>query len=219
MCILPALLLLACADRYLCGPGTVVEGDWCVAEDNAGGAGDSDSASGQDTADTSDTADTGDTSDTAETGDTEPGPPIVTINEYMASNDVKVADELGEFDDWIELFNAGGRPADLAEISLTDDPEVPGLYRFPAGTSLAPGAFVIVWADGTPEQGDYHAAFTLQSVGDRIVAIRDPDGAAVVLDDVSFSEMQPETSAARFPDGSETWVTTENVTPGTANEE
>ncbi len=217
MRFLPALLLFACADRYLCGPGTVVEGEWCVREEEAGG--DSDSTAGIDTADTFDTAETGDTSETGDTGDTEPSPPRVVINEYMASNDEKAADELGEFDDWVEVYNAGGRQADLSEISLTDDSEVPGLYRFPAGSTLAPGAFVVVWADGTPEQGDYHAAFTLQSAGDRIVAIRDPDGAAVVLDDVSYTEMLAEVSAARFPDGSDTWVTTENVTPGTANEE
>ena len=186
-------------------------------EEEAGG--DSDSTAGIDTADTFDTAETGDTSETGDTGDTEPSPPRVVINEYMASNDEKAADELGEFDDWVEVYNAGGRQADLSEISLTDDSEVPGLYRFPAGSTLAPGAFVVVWADGTPEQGDYHAAFTLQSAGDRIVAIRDPDGAAVVLDDVSYTEMLAEVSAARFPDGSDTWVTTENVTPGTANEE
>jgi len=37
----------------------------------------------------------------------------VVINEVQASNQSTIADEDGDFEDWIELFNAGGEPVDL----------------------------------------------------------------------------------------------------------
>ncbi len=224
MPILPLLFLAACAPRYLCGPGTEVEGEWCVPATEPGGDRDDTGDTGLDTdtgdtVDTSETGDTDDTADTADTGDTGARPARLVVNEYMTSNDTKAEDELGEFDDWIEVYNAGGQVADLSDVSLTDDTEGRGQYRFPAGATLEPKAFVVVWADGTPEQGGYHAAFTLQSAADRILLVQSPDGAADVLDDIEFSDMETEVSAARFPDGSDTWVTTENVTPGAANRE
>ncbi|GDX82935.1 hypothetical protein LBMAG42_47460 [Deltaproteobacteria bacterium] len=225
MRLFPLLILAACAPRYLCAPGTKVEGEWCVPDTDTGGADTGTPDSGidtGDTADTSDTGETGDTADTADTADTEDTggrPARLVVNEFMTSNDAKAADELGEFDDWIEVYNAGGQVADLSDISLTDDTEDLAQYRFPAGATLEPKAFVVVWADGTPEQGDYHAEFTLQSAADRILLVQAPDGAADVLDDIVFTEMETEVSAARFPDGSETWITSENVTPGAANQE
>ena len=35
------------------------------------------------------------------------------INEFMASNDFAYADENGEFDDWIEIYNPGTTPVDI----------------------------------------------------------------------------------------------------------
>lgn len=215
------LSLAACTPRYLCAPGTKVEGEWCVAdtETGRGNTDTGDTDSGIDSGDTNETGDSGDTGDTADTADTGARPARLVVNEYMTSNDTKAADELGEFDDWIEVYNAGGQAADLSDVSLTDDTEDLAQYRFPGGTTLEPKAFVVVWADGTPEQGDYHATFTLQSAADRILLVQSPDGVATVLDDIEFTEMETEVSAARFPDGSDSWVTTENVTPGAANRE
>lgn len=216
--LLLCLVSLGCAPRYYCGPGTHAEGDWCVLDD-ASTPGDTavDTGGGADTSDTSDSAaDTSDTSDTSDSGDP-PEPARVVLNEYMTSNDTKAADENGEFDDFVELYNAGGEAADLSNASLTDDTENLGQYRFPAGQVLEPGAFLTVWCDGTPEQGAFHALFTLQSAGDRVLLLQDPDGAAEVLDQVEFTDMATEVSAARIPDGGEDWVITENVTPGAAN--
>ena len=33
--------------------------------------------------------------------------PLLFINEFMASNETTIADEYGDFDDWIEIFNWG----------------------------------------------------------------------------------------------------------------
>lgn len=216
--VLLALAMSACAPRYYCGPGTHADGDWCLADaptdsgtPDSGGADTGDSGGG-------DTGDTGLPDDTAETGDTGPAPALLVINEYMSSNDSKAADEYGEFDDFVELYNAGGQTADLSTVSLTDDSENLGSFRFAAGTTLAPGAWIVVWCDGTPDQGALHALFTLQSAADRVFLVADPDGAATILDSVEFTGMATEVSSARIPDGGADWVITANVTPGAANQ-
>ena len=212
-------------DRYLCGPGTHADGDWCVPNPTGGtgdatdsGTTDSGSDSASDSGDSGDSADSGDSGDSGDTADSAtPDPARLVINEFMSSNDTKATDETGDFDDWIEIYNAGGESASLADCSLTDDSEQLSLYVFPADAALGPGEWMVVWTDGTPEEGAFHAIFTLTSAGDRAFLIRDPAGAAEVLDAVEFTEMATDVAAARIPDGASKWFTTENVSPGSAN--
>jgi hypothetical protein len=139
------------------------------------------------------------------------------INELMASNTAAVTDEFGEYDDWLELYNAGGLAADLSELALTDIRDQPALFVFPDGTSLEPGAWLVVGCDGQPEQGPLHAAFTLQSAGDQVYLVRDPEGLDEVVDAIDYTDFPREQSAARLPDGEDAWQFTANVTPGGAN--
>lgn len=206
--------LLSCAsDRYLCGPGTHVDGDWCVGnDDKATGSADTGKA------DTGTAVETGDSASDSGEDSAEIEPARLVLNEYMASNDAAAADEHGGYDDWIEVYNAGGESADLSNCSLSDDSERLGLYTFPAGSTLAAGAWVVVWADETPSEGDYHAAFSLSSSSDRIFLIRDPQGAAEVLDSVEFTGMRTDIASARIPDGASKWLDSELPTPGAAND-
>ncbi len=215
------LALVACepTDRFFCGPGTHVDGDWCIpdaADTGTGDTSDTDTADTDTSTDTgtdtgTDTADSGtDTGDTADTGER---PARVVINEFMADNDGLVADEAGEFDDWIEVYNAGSRSADLARLSLSNDSAELTLFTFPAGSSLAPGAFAYVWTDTTPDQGDLHAAFKLGNEGGTIYL----SAAGAVIHEVSYEAAVVDVGRAAIPDGSETWQDTVNVTPGAAN--
>ena len=43
------------------------------------------------------------------------------INEFMADNDSIVPDEYGQYDDWLEIYNAGSTAVDLGGMYLTDD--------------------------------------------------------------------------------------------------
>ena len=217
---LAPLSLLACSEKYYCGPGTHAEGEWCLVDaDGPAPADTSTDTAGDTSGDTSgDTA--ADTArDTGEDTGQPRGPARVVINELMASNSESVTDELGEYDDWVELYNAGDRPMPLEGLSLSDLRDQPAQYRFPAGAVLAPGAWLVVWCDGQPEQGDYHAAFTLQSAADELYLIEDPEGANGVLDAVTFTDFPKEQSAIRVPDGSDTWAYTSTVTPGAENPE
>ena len=57
-----------------------------------------------------------------------------------------VSDEFGEFDDWVELFNAGSTPVALGGKYLTDNLGDPDKFALPAET-LAAGDWAFYWAD------------------------------------------------------------------------
>jgi hypothetical protein len=73
------------------------------------------------------------------------GLPSIRINEFVAANISGLLDENGQPEDWIELFNRGASAVNLAGYSLSDDPDDPGKWTFPA-TNLAAGQYLVVFA-------------------------------------------------------------------------
>ena len=69
----------------------------------------------------------------------------VVINEVMSSNVQTIMDEDGETSDWIELYNPGPDPANLAGYSIIDSSTVETPWIFPE-MSLAPGAHLLLFA-------------------------------------------------------------------------
>src|SRR5580765_2230905 len=104
----------------------------------------------------------------------------VVISEFMADNEGVLADEDGQFPDWIELHNEGGAPADLGGWFLTDNPLQPRRWAFPAVT-LPADAYLVVFASGknrTNNPARLHTSFQLDASGG-FVALVAPDGATV----------------------------------------
>jgi hypothetical protein len=71
----------------------------------------------------------------------------VIINEGSNRNYLMIADENGEYPDWIELYNAGSESVSLYNYSLTDDNAEPGKWKFP-NVGLEPGEFRVVFCSG-----------------------------------------------------------------------
>ena len=162
----------------------------------------------------------------------------VVINEVMASNVKSFADPQGEFDDWIELYNAGDTSVDLGGMYLTDDPETPTKWQIPPGnraaTTIAPGGRLLIWADGDladykaveqppgtrasgqPASG-FHAGFRLDAGGDEI-HLFDADG-VTLIDSLVFGEQTPDVSYGRYPDGGDALRFFGVPTPGQQNNE
>ena len=65
------------------------------------------------------------------------------ITEIMAINHSTIADEDGEFSDWLEIHNATGAAVRLGGWSLTDDPESLDKWTFP-DVALGAGRFLVV---------------------------------------------------------------------------
>ncbi len=143
-------------------------------------------------------------------------PPPVVLNEFMASNTTTLADELGEYDDWIELHNMGPVPVPLTHMYLTDDLAEPMKWAFP-DTTIEPGGFFLVWADDDEEQGPTHASFKLSADGEELGLFFRIPSDIVPLDTISFGPQNEDQSWGRYPDGTGPWGATQAPTPGGHN--
>jgi hypothetical protein len=145
----------------------------------------------------------------------------VVINEIMASNATSFADPQGDFDDWIELYNAGDTPVDVGGMYLTDDPAEPTKWQIPLGrsnaTTIAPHGYLIVWADGEAGDAGLHASFRLDAGGEAVYLF-DHDG-LTQIDAVVFDDQTVDVSYGRYPDGGDTWRFSAQPTPGRPNDE
>ncbi len=145
--------------------------------------------------------------------------PAVVINELMAANQTTTRDPQGDYDDWIELLNLSDQEVDLSGMYLTDKKNNPRKWAFPQGTSIAPGDYLIVWADedGQAKPG-LHANFKLSSDGEVIMLI-DSDGRGnAPLDSVTFGTQEPDAALGRLPDGKGAFRKLQ-ATPGAGNKE
>ncbi len=158
---------------------------------------------------------------TSNVGGSQPTGPILLINEFLASNDTTYADEHGDFDDWIELYNAGDEAIDIGGMYVTDDLTNLTKYQIPAtnpdSTTIQPGAFLLLWADKQPEQGILHLGDIKLSSGGEQIGIIKSDGTTIV-DSLTFGEQTTDVSYGRLPDGSDNWQFFENPTPGSSNQ-
>ncbi len=129
-------------------------------------------------------------------------PAQIFINEWMADNDATIIDPVdADYEDWLELYNAGETAADLSGYTLTDNAAAPGTWAFPSGAVVAAKGFLFVWADGESNQtagASYHTDFGLSRSGDEI-ALHSADG--ILVDSVSFGSQDGDISQGRWPDG------------------
>jgi CotH kinase protein/Lamin Tail Domain len=141
----------------------------------------------------------------------------VVINEFMASNAATLADPQGEYDDWIELHNVTAEEVDLTGRYLSDEPNNPRKWPFPAGTTIPADGYLIVWADedGTAMAG-LHASFKLSGSGEQIFLTDTDPNFNAVLDSISFGEQQTDRSYGRTAANAEVWAIMD-PTPGQPN--
>ena len=134
----------------------------------------------------------------------DPTQAVVHLNEIVA-DDVVEGPYAGA-GDALELHNLGGAVADLSGWRLSDDPMLPDdkTYVFPAGTSLAPGAvLVLVRLDEDTGEGDY--PFGISTSEPETLTLVDAQGA--VLDVASFLGPDAVVSWCRVLDGDGEWQT------------
>jgi len=133
------------------------------------------------------------------------GNPIM-INEFMASNSRFVQDPQEEYDDWLELYNAGDVTVDVGRMYLTDDPDKPMMWQIPPGTTIDPHGYLLIWADNdTGASPGLHANFELRAGGDRITLFAPDSNGVVMIDSISYDRQTSDISYGRYPDGSGNW--------------
>jgi len=141
----------------------------------------------------------------------------VVINEFMASNTGTLADPQGEFDDWIELRNVTDSAVSLTGRYLSDEPNNPRKWQFPAGTTIPANGYLLVWADeDTAETVGLHASFKLSASNDEIYLTDTDANLNQVLDSVTFGSQSTDISYGRSATNADVWSTM-SPSPGAEN--
>ncbi len=159
------------------------------------------------------------------------GAPPVRINEILAANatglETRIRESAGTSfrgdrltPDWIELMNLTSADLDLGGFHLTDNPDEPLKWEFPAGTIIPASGYLIVYADrlnvtdpALDETGRLHTNFKLDVTGESL-AITSVTGE--VLDEVSvYPAQRADISYGLTPTGELGHLL--SVTPGAAN--
>lgn len=130
--------------------------------------------------------------------------PAVRINEILAANP---NNRHGTTADLIELHNAGAVAVDLSNRSLTDDPALPRKFVFPAGTTIAAGGYLVLYAEAaasTPPQ--LRTGFSLDAEGDQVLLF--DANASTPSDSIRFGFQVPDQSIARTGAAANVWALT-----------
>jgi hypothetical protein len=144
--------------------------------------------------------------------------PNLKINEFLVLNSSCCPDNssgTAEFDDWIEIYNAGTTPVDINGYYLSDNNANPFKFRIEGSTVIPAGGFLLIWADEQGSQGKLHANFQLSGSGEE-VGLYYIDGRTI--DFRSYGSQAENVSFGRTPDGGDTWRNFSAPTPGRSNQ-
>jgi len=141
----------------------------------------------------------------------------IFINEIMTDNATVIADENGQFDDWIELWNAGANSISLNGKFLSDDADEPYKFALP-NVALTPGQHLLFWADNDELLNRYHTNFSLAASGETLRLYTKEMNSPRLVDVVEVPDLTEDFSYGRITDGSAVWVTFEIPTPQATNQ-
>ncbi len=133
----------------------------------------------------------------------------------MAVNEQVLADEDGDFSDWIEIHNLNGEPVDLHRWYLTDDPADLAKWQFPPLTLAAGDCLLVFASDKDRSQGELHTNFKLRGGGEYLALARDGVAAEFAYEP-QYPPQVADVSFGLAPDGSAQGYFSQ-PTPGLAN--
>jgi hypothetical protein len=143
-------------------------------------------------------------------------PPVIVINEVVVENNgfLTDANEPSDTPDYLELYNPGNSPINLATLSLSDNPNEPDKYLIPSSVNIAAGGYLLFLADNDPEQGPLHTNFALEKNGESVLLYG--GFGTTVIDSYSYTNTNA-FGAGRFPNGSGPFTGEICPTPGKVN--
>jgi hypothetical protein len=146
-------------------------------------------------------------------------PENIVINELLTANQNGITDNVGELEDWIEIYNPNNFPVNLSGYYFSDDPEVRNKWvvssSFPDSVTVPANGWLLFWADADVEQGVLHADFRLSNNGEYL-SLASPDG-YTLADEIQWNYIAPDTSLGRITDGADEWVLFIVSTPEASN--
>lgn len=136
------------------------------------------------------------------------------LSEAQSANTNTLADEFGEYDDWIEIHNPGTEYIDLSGLILKDAVDTWTIPVTDAASIVGPGGYFIIWADDQEVQGMFHTNFKLSAVNGEFLGLYEADG-ETLIDSIELPPMNDNESHIRCDDGN--WQTTNSPSPYEAN--
>lgn len=139
--------------------------------------------------------------------------PLLFINEFMASNSLTIADEYGNYSDWIEIYNGDSEAVFLGDFYLSDNLDWPDKWKMP-NVTLDAGDFELFWAGGDINLSDHHASFKLSKNGEAIGIFNSELNS---VDTLTFGAQTPDISFGRTTDAAYSWTSFTIPTPKASN--
>ena len=145
--------------------------------------------------------------------------PRICLNEVLVQNthheDSIYLDEQGEAEPYIEIFNPNREWVDISglELVLASDAS----YQLPDDSNelnIAPYGFLLLWADGEPEEGSRHLGWTFSPQHDQLRLTT--SGGVTVLDSISLGLPFDQSRGAREDCGES--IVSIHSTPGSSNQ-
>ncbi|WP_339886829.1 CotH kinase family protein [uncultured Flavobacterium sp.] len=127
----------------------------------------------------------------------------LVVNEIMASNATTVTDQDGEYEDWFELYNNSSVTLSLDNLYASDSQTNKLKWVFPSGITMAPGTYLIIWADQDLTQTGYHADFKFSAGGENCI-LSYANGTEV--ENIVFGAQTTDMGYARIPNGTGSFV-------------
>lgn len=127
----------------------------------------------------------------------------VVINEIMTKNNLTVADQDGEYNDWVEFYNNSSNTVDLSGYYLSDNNSNLQKWQIPNGTTIQPNGYLIIWLDTDTTQTGLHANFKLSSSGDNL-CFSNTNG--ILISEVLIPQLESSTTYGRYPNGTGSFI-------------
>jgi len=139
----------------------------------------------------------------------------IIINEFMSDNESTIADEDGDYSDWIELYNKSNDIINLEGFTLSDDEDDLNKWTFPA-ISLPPNGFLLIFASDKNRinSGELHANFKISAQGETLF-LSNQEG--ILIDEYEEIPLSNNLSYGAFPDGHFNSQLLSIPTPGYSN--
>lgn len=133
-----------------------------------------------------------------------PAFPSLWLNEVQADNLTGITNSAGQRTPWLEIYNPSTNTVPLTGLYLANSYSNLTAWAFPAGASIGPGGFKVVFADAQTNLStlvELHTSFTLSSINGSVALSRLYNSQPQVLDFIDYFNLGANHSYGSFPDG------------------
>jgi gliding motility-associated-like protein len=142
----------------------------------------------------------------------------IKINEYSCSNISTIMDVYGQYEDWVEIYNAGVSNVNLTGYYMSDDPTNLTKWQVPTtGANVNAGSYQMVFCSGLGivNGAQIHPSFKLTQTRGEWFILSDATG--TMVDSVHLNLTQRGHARGRTTNGANTWSIFSTPTPNASN--